>query len=178
MEVLQMWQPLSGWLGHAEPFEFAPNYRPAAGIDRFVCGTPPILSLAALECGVDTVLAAEAQGGMPALRRKSLALTELFIALVAARCDGQGLVLRTPREKSMRGSQVSFARAEGSYPIMQALISRSVVGDFRAPDIIRFGFTPLYTRFTDVWDAVEHLDQVLRSGEWREAHFSRRATVT
>jgi kynureninase len=178
MEVLQMWQPLSGWLGHAEPFEFAPNYRPAAGIDRFVCGTPPILSLAALECGVDTVLAAEAQGGMPAVRRKSLALTELFIALVAARCDGQGLVLRTPREKSMRGSQVSFARAEGSYPIMQALISRSVVGDFRSPDIIRFGFTPLYTRFTDVWDAVEHLDQVLRSGEWREAHFSRRATVT
>ena len=178
MDALQLWQPLSGWLGHAAPFEFTPNYRPAAGISRFNCGTPPVLSLAALECGVDTLLAAEALGGLPALRRKSVALTELFITLVEARCRDHGLELRTPRDPHIRGSQVSFSRADGSYPIMQALIARGVIGDFRAPDVLRFGFTPLYTRFADAWDAVEHLRQVLHSGEWREARFNQRAAVT
>jgi kynureninase len=178
MDAHGIGQPLSGWLGHAAPFDFAPAYRPAAGIARFACGTPPIVSLAALECGVDTVLAAEAAGGMPVLREKSLALTELCIELVAARCGGQGLALRTPRDPALRGSQVSYSREKGAYAIMQALISRGVIGDFRAPDILRFGFTPLYTRFADVWDAVEHLRQVLEGGEWREARFGQRATVT
>jgi kynureninase len=178
MDAQQLWQPLSGWLGHAAPFEFTPHYRPAAGVSRFICGTPPVLSLAALECGVDTLLAAEPLGGMPALRRKSLELTRLFIQLVEERCSGHGLQLITPRDPAQRGSQASFARAEGGYPIMQALIARGVIGDFRAPDILRFGFTPLYTRFVDVWDAVEHLLQVLQSGEWREARFNQRAAVT
>ena len=178
MEEQQLWQPLSGWLGHAAPFEFTPDYRPAAGIDRFLCGTPPVLSLAALECGVDTLLAAESLGGLPALRSKSLELTELFITLVEARCRDHGLVLRTPRDAHLRGSQVSFSRADGSYAIMQALIARGVIGDYRAPDVLRFGFTPLYTRFADAWDAVEHLRQVLFSGEWREARFNQRAAVT
>ena len=178
MDAQQLWQPLSGWLGHAAPFEFAPEYRPAAGIGRFVCGTPPILSLAALECGVDTLLAAQTHGGMPALRRKSLALTQHFIALADARCQGQGLELRTPRAPELRGSQVSFSHAEGAYPIMQALIGRGVIGDFRAPDVLRFGVTPLYTRYTDVWDAVDHLHQVLHGGEWRGLKFGERGTVT
>jgi kynureninase len=178
MDAEARWQPLSGWLGHAAPFEFTPSYRPADGVSRFVCGTPPVLAMAALECGVDSVLAAEPLGGMAALRRKSLALTGLFIELVESRCAGHGLVLQTPRDTSWRGSQASFAREDGGYAIVQALIARGVIGDFRAPDILRFGFTPLYTRFVDVWDAVEHLVQVLERGEWRDARFQTRAAVT
>ena len=177
----RFWQPLSGWMGHAAPFEFTPGYRPAPGIARYLCGTPPVLSLAALECGVDTVLAAD----MAALRRKSVALTELFIELVESRCAS--LQLASPRNAAQRGSQVSFSHPEAGYPIMQALIARGVVGDFRggdkshpagAQDILRFGFTPLYTRFTDAWDAVEHLVQVLDTTEWREPRFNQRAAVT
>jgi len=181
----RFWQPLAGWMGHAAPFEFAPGYRPAAGIARYLCGTPPVLSLAALECGVDTLLAAEPVGGMAALRAKSVALTELYIELVDERCAGLGLSVVSPREAARRGSQVCLAHAGDSaaYPIVQALIARGVVGDFRAgdastPDILRFGFTPLYTRFVDVWDAVEQLRQVLQSGEWSEARFNQRAAVT
>jgi len=186
MDREQLRQPLSGWLGHAAPFEFTTDYRPALGIQRFVCGTPPVLSLAALECGVDVFMKAEAHGGLAALRRKSLALGALFTELVEARCADRGLTLVTPREPALRGSQVSFAHPDG-YAIMQALISRGVIGDFRAgtadapPEsshLLRFGFTPLYTRFVDVWDAVEHLAEVLASGEWREARFNQRAAVT
>ena len=174
----RFWQPLAGWLGHARPFEFTADYRPAAGITRFICGTPPVLSLAALECGLDSVLAAEPFGGMPALRAKSLALTALFAQLVEARCAGRGLTLASPREDARRGSQVCFAHETAGYPIIQALIARGVVGDFRAPDILRFGFTPLYLRFVDVWDAVEQLLQVLESGEWKQARFNQRSAVT
>jgi kynureninase len=171
-------QPLSGWLSHAAPFEFAETYRPAHGIARFLCGTPPVLSLAALECGVDTLLAAEAFGGMQALRAKSQALTALFIERVEARCAERGLTLASPRNAELRGSQVSFALAAGGYAIMQALIERGVIGDFRAPDLIRFGFAPLYTRFVDAFDAAEHLAAVLASGEWRAERFALRAAVT
>ena len=184
----RFWQPLSGWMGHAAPFEFTPAYRPGAGIARYLCGTPPVLSLAALECGVDTLLAAEPLGGMAALREKSIALTELFAGLVDARCAGTGLAVVSPRDAMLRGSQVCLAHgdakgASGGYAIVQALIARRVVGDFRAgdgsvPDILRFGFTPLYTRFIDVWEAVEQLRQVMSSGEWREARFNQRAAVT
>jgi kynureninase len=174
----RFWQPLAGWMGHAAPFAFNPGYRPAPGISRYLCGTPPVIQMAALECGVDSVLAAAPLGGMDALRSKSLALTELFMRLVAERCGGHGLGLVTPHEASHRGSQVSYALAEGGYAIVQALIARGVVGDFRAPDILRFGFTPLYLRFVDVWDAVEHLRQVLDSGEWRQERFHRKAAVT
>ena len=171
-------QPLSGWLGHVSPFAFTPDYQPAAGIQRFICGTPPVLSLAALECGVDTVLAAEPYGGMAAIREKSMALTDLFIALVEERCAGHGLTLVTPRDPRERGSQVSFAHATDGYAIMQALIARGVIGDFRAPDILRFGFTPLYTRYTDVWDAVDRLHQVMTTDEWRDPRFTVRSAVT
>jgi kynureninase len=183
-------QPLSGWWGHAAPFEFTPHYRPAQGIARYLCGTQPILSMTALECGLDTVLAAQPLGGIAALRRKSLALTDLFIGLVEERCAGHGLGLATPREHERRGSQVCLTRAEGAYAIVQALIARGVIGDFRAgnnasdptatrqPDILRFGFTPLYIRFEDVWHAVEHLRQVLEGAEWRRPEFMRKHAVT
>ena len=171
-------QPLSGWLGHAAPFTFAPEYRAASGITQFVCGTPPIVSLAALECGVDTLLAADASGGMAAIRTKSLALTSLCIALVEARCAGRGLTVITPRQPEARGSQVSVAHAGDAHALVQALIARRVIGDFREPDILRLGFTPLYTRFVDVWDAVDRLAAILASGEWRDPAYAVRAAVT
>ena len=194
-------QPLSGWLGHAAPFAFETGYTPAPGIQRFVCGTPPVLALAALDCGVDTLLSAEPLGGMAALRRKSLALTRSFIGLVAERCAGHGLLLASPDADAGRGSQVCLAfeasspagQAGAAYAVVQALIGRGVVGDFRAgvqasgsanasavalPDILRFGVTPLYTRFVDVWDAVEQLRLVLTSGEWQQARFAQRGAVT
>lgn len=180
----RFWQPLSGWWGHAAPFDFTPDYQPAPGITRYQCGTQPVISLAALECGVDTLLAAEPLGGMAALRGKSLALTDLFIRLVEERCAGHGLALETPLEHAQRGSQVCLSRQEGAYAIIQALIARGVIGDFRAgdgqrhPDILRFGFTPLYIGFADVWHAVDHLKQVLDGGEWRRPEFHRRHAVT
>ena len=172
----RFWQPLAGWMGHAAPFEFTPGYRPAAGISRYLCGTPPVLSLAALECGVDTVLAAQPLGGMAALRAKSLALTRLFAAQVQAHCPALNLV--SPVDDAQRGSQVCFGHAHIGYPVMQALIARGVIGDFRAPDVLRFGFTPLYLRFADAFDAAEHLRQVLDSGEWQRPEFNQRQAVT
>ena len=178
MDREQWRQPLSGWLGHADPFGFSASYRPGTGISRFQCGTPPVLSLAVLECGVDVFLAAEAYGGLDALRAKSIALTGLFIDLVEARCAGHGLALVTPRDGQERGSQVAFAHPTDGYAIMQALIAHGVIGDFRAPDLLRFGFAPLYTRFIDVWEAVDRLSQVLHSGAWRDPRFTVRAAVT
>ncbi|WBY00943.1 kynureninase [Ramlibacter tataouinensis] len=174
----RFWQPLAGWWSHAAPFEFTPDYRPAPGIARYLCGTQPVLSLVALECGLDTLDAALPLGGMQALRSKSLALTDLFIELAEQRCAGQGLSLVTPRAHASRGSQVCIARAEGAYAIVQALIARGVIGDFRAPDILRFGFTPLYLGFEDVWHAVEQLRQVLETGEWQRPEFNQRNAVT
>jgi kynureninase len=178
MQALGLRQPLSGWIGHAAPFAFVPGYQPAEGVAQFQCGTPAVLSLAALECGVEALLAAGPHGGLHALRAKSLAQTARFIELVETRCAGFGLRLVTPREPDRRGSQVSFTHPEGGYAIVQALIERGVIGDFRAPDVLRFGFTPLYLRHVDVWDAVEHLRQVLEADTWREPRFHQRAKVT
>ena len=181
-------QPLSGWLGHASPFDFAARYEPAAGIGRFQCGTPPMLSLAALACGLEVFAAAEAFGGLAALRAKSLALSGLFIDLVGRSCEGRGLALVTPRSEADRGSQVSYAHAEG-HAVMQTLIERGVIGDFRrgtgagpdadtdasaSADLLRFGFTPLYTRFIDVWNAAATLADVLATEAWRDERFQHR----
>ncbi|AMP08839.1 kynureninase [Collimonas arenae] len=152
----QFRQPLSGWWGHRAPFTMQPDFAPTDGIRRALCGTQPIVSLAMVESGLDIF----AQTDMQALRTKSLALTDLFIALVESRCAGQQLTLVTPRDHAQRGSHVSFAHAHG-YGIMRALIARGVIGDYREPQVMRFGFTPLYTRFIDVWDAVESLRQIL-----------------
>lgn len=148
--------PLSGWWGHANPFAMAPDFAPTSGIGRALCGTQPITSLAMVECGLDVF----AQTDMAAIRAKSLALTDLFIDLVEQRCANHPLGLVTPREHARRGSQVSFTHPHG-YAVMQALIARGVIGDYREPEIMRFGFTPLYTSFADVWDAVEILKQIL-----------------
>jgi kynureninase len=177
-------QPLAGWWGHAAPFAFTPDYRPAPGVARYLCGTQPILSLAALGCGLEVFTQAQALGGMDALRQKSLALTDLFIRLVETRCAGHGLTLVTPRAHAQRGSQVCLSRASGAYAIVQALIARRVIGDFRAgdsaahPDILRFGFTPLYLGYAEVWQAVEHLHQVLEQQEWQHPQFAQQHAVT
>ncbi|MBV8664920.1 MAG: kynureninase [Burkholderiaceae bacterium] len=149
-------QPLSGWWGHATPFAMAPQFAPTAGIRRALCGTQPIASLALVECGLEVF----ARTSMQAIRAKSLALTDLFIALLESRCAGHPLNIVTPREHERRGSQVSVAHPHG-YAVMQALIARGVIGDYREPEIMRFGFTPLYTRFVDVWDAVDILKDIL-----------------
>ncbi len=164
-------QPLSGWWGHAKPFAMAPAFAPAAGIGRALCGTQPIVSLAMVECGLDVF----DQTGMEAVRAKSLALTDLFIALVEERCGAHPLGLVTPREHARRGSQVSFTHPHG-YAVMAALIARGVIGDYREPAIMRFGFTPLYTSFTDVWDAVEILRQILDDQAY-DIHASRGAVT-
>jgi len=167
-------QPLSGWIGHAAPFAFAPDYQPAAGSARFLCGTPPVLALHALDCGVDTVLAAEPLGGMAALRAKSLALGDLFLARLRERLDRFAIRILTPQEHARRGSQVSFAVPGDGFALMRELIDRGVVGDFRAgvdgqPDLLRFGFTPLYVRYVDVWDAVEAIHAAMLGGAHQRA---------
>lgn len=166
-------QPLSGWWGHARPFAFERGYVAGTGIRRFLCGTQPVLSMRALK----GALAIWSDVDMAALRKKSVALTELFIQLVEARCGAYGLTLETTRDATMRGSQVSFLHDHG-YQIMRALIERGVIGDFRAPSTIRFGFTPLYVGYKDVWLAVEVLEDILRTGAWKDQRFAVKEAVT
>lgn len=166
-------QPLSGWWGHARPFAFEQGFDADAGIRRFQCGTQPILSLRALKGALDVWDDVD----MAALRKKSIALGDLFIALVEAKCADHGLTLESPRDGAKRGSQVSFAHKD-AYQIMQALIERGVIGDFRAPATLRFGFTPLYVSYMDVLRAVATLEDILRSGAWQDKRFAVRAAVT
>lgn len=166
-------QPLSGWWGHARPFAFEKHYAAGQGIRRFLCGTQPILSMRALKGALDIWDEVD----MAALRQKSLGLTDLFIALVEDRCAAYGLELESPRDRAKRGSQVSFSHPH-AYEIMQALIARGVIGDFRAPSTMRFGFTPLYVSYADIWRAVEILEEILRTGAWQDARFAVRSAVT
>lgn len=180
----RFWQPLTGWWGHAAPFEFTPDYQPAKGITRYQCGTQPVLSLVALDTGLDAFLEVEKLGGMPALRKKSLALTGLFMDLVKTQLLEHGFGIATPNEDELRGSQVSLTRSDGAYAIVQALIARGVIGDFRAgdgkqqPDILRFGLTPLYVGYADVWHAVRNLKEVMATQEWQQSRFSKKQAVT
>lgn len=166
-------QPLSGWFGHADPFAMAPTFEAAPTIHRFLTGTPPVISMVALEASLDIW----SDVSLAKVREKSVALGDLFIALVEERCAGFDLRLVSPRQSDRRGSQVCFAHDE-AFAIMQALIARNVVGDFRAPDILRFGFAPLYVRYVDVFDAVKHLADILRSEEWNQPQFKARGAVT
>ncbi|HYG90280.1 MAG TPA: kynureninase [Azospirillum sp.] len=166
-------QPLTGWMGHAAPFAFDATYEPAPGIRRALCGTPAVLAMTALEAGVDELLAVD----MADVRRKSVAMTSLFRRLVAQECAGFGLSPVGPEDPERCGSQVSVRHPQG-YAVMQALIARGVIGDFRAPDIMRFGFAPLYLRFADVWEAVRTLRDILTTGAWDRPEFHRRAAVT
>ena len=173
-DLIESIQPaLPGWLGHAAPFAFEPGYRPAEGVSRMRAGTPGVLGMAALDAalevwdGVDLAVVAE----------KSRALSELFIAEVERLAPPGALTLASPRDPAARGSQVSFRCAEG-YAVMQALIAEGVIGDFRAPDLIRFGFAPLYLRFADVARAAATLADILATGRWDRPAFHARAAVT
>jgi len=163
--------PLSGWWGHAAPFAFDRDFRPDAGIRRFLCGTQPIISLRGVEVALDAMQGVE----MAALRQKSLALTELFMARVGALLPGLDIV--TPRLPSSRGSQVGISFDKG-YAVVQAMIERGVIGDFRAPDLMRFGFAPLFVRYQDVWDAAEILASCINAEVWRDPRFDRVLDVT
>lgn len=163
--------PLSGWMGHAAPFAFSDEYQPAQGVLRGLCGTPSVLGLTALESALDAFDGVD----LGQLRAKSMRLGDLFLEQALGRCEG--FELGCPRDAASRGSQVALTHEHG-YPIMQALIERGVIGDFRAPDVLRFGFTPLYLRYVDVWDAVDRLAAVMASGEWRQARFNEVSAVT
>ncbi len=165
--------PIWGWMGHAAPFEFDDGYAPAPGVRRQLVGTPSILALTALEVGLELFEGVD----MTAVEAKALAMGEILIDLMEERCAGLGLTLASPRDGALRGSHVAFAHHQG-YAVMQALIARGVIGDFRAPDILRFGLTPLYLRFVDLWDAVEQLRDVLASRDYAQDRFQRRLAVT
>ena len=165
-------QPLTGWMGHAAPFAFVDDYQPAEGIGRVLCGTPSVLAMTALDCGVSTFDGVE----MADVRAKSMALSGLFLDLLEARLPG-AFELVSPRNAADRGSHVSLAHPDG-YPIMAALIAAGVIGDFRAPDRLRFGFTPLYARFVDMFDAVGRLKAVMRDDAWRAPKYAVRQAVT
>jgi kynureninase len=164
--------PIQGWMGHAEPFAFDNGYQPAEGIGRFLSGTPSILALAALESGLDTFDGI----AMADMQAKSQQLSQLFVDQVEARCGDQ-VRLASPRDPAQRGSHVCFAHPHG-YAVMQALIARGVIGDFRQPDLMRFGFAPLYNGFAEVARAAEILVDILASREWDQPRFHQRARVT
>ncbi|WP_138379712.1 kynureninase [Luteithermobacter gelatinilyticus] len=166
-------QPLTGWFGHEAPFEFHRDYRPAKTIRQMLTGTQPIVSLSLLEEGVDILGRAD----MNKIRRKSSLMGDLFVQLVEEQLDGFGFELASPRAAEKRGSQVSLRHEQG-YAIMQALIAENIIGDFRAPDIVRFGFTPLYLRYVDIWDAVAGLRRVMEQKLWDLPDYQAKAAVT
>ena len=167
----RLMSPLRGWMGHAEPFAFTDDYRPARGIDRFLAGTPPMLSLAALESGIESFEGAD----MEAVWAKSIRLFDLFAGLVEDHCAE--LTCISPRDPELRGSHISFGHPH-AFEICQALIADGVIGDFRAPDVVRFGLTPLYLGFEDVWEAVRRMRSILEGGLWRDPTFAVRGKVT
>jgi len=166
-------QPLTGWYGHAKPFNFERDYRPAPDARQMLSGTQPTVSLSLAEIGIDIALRAD----MNAIREKSKRLTGLFIELVEERCGDHGVSLVSPRDPERRGSQISFDHDDG-YPIIRAMHDRGVICDYREPANMRFGFAPLYIRYVDVWDAVEQLRDILDSGSWNEEQYRKRAAVT
>lgn len=166
-------QPLSGWMGHADPFGFTKDYTPAAGVRRFVCGTPQILSLSSL----DEALKLWETVDRDALFEKSRAMTSFFIDAVETTCAAYDLKLAVPRDATTRGSHVSFDFADG-YGVVRALAERGVIGDFRTPSTMRFGFAPLYLSFADVAQAVRHLKEVLDTKEWARDEYKKRGEVT
>lgn len=164
-------QPLTGWLGHAKPFDFEDDYQGAAGIQQAMCGTPPVLANAALEVALNLMLSVD----MHLVRVKSQLMGNLFIQLIQQRCPQ--FEVESPTDDEQRGSHVSLAHTQG-YAIMQALIARNIIGDFRAPKTLRFGFTPLYLRYVDLWDTVEALEDIMLQESWNQPEFLHRQAVT
>jgi len=169
----ELGNPIQGWLGHDNPFTFEPEYRRAPGIRSWLSGSPPVMAIAALEVSIDLFLEAD----MTRVGAKSAALTELFICLADQRLAGYGFTVATPRDASRRGAQVSLRHDEG-YRVIRALIDRGVIGDFRPPDLCRFGFAPLYTRFVDVWSSVDVISDVMQSGVYTSDAYAERAYIT
>ncbi|WP_120510991.1 kynureninase [Photobacterium salinisoli] len=169
----QLQQPLSGWFGHANPFAMRDDYEAAPGIARTLCGTTPVVGASLLEVGVDIMASAD----MHQIREKSLHMGQLFIELVEQRCSQYGFGVASSKDPAVRGSQVSLTHEQG-FAIMQALIARNIIGDFRAPDILRFGFTPLYVRYVDLWDCVDALVDIMANDLWDQAAFKKLTAVT
>lgn len=166
-------QPLSGWLGHSDPFAFEAKYTPANNINKFICGTPSILSYKAVESALDIF----DEISLEQVREKSIQLSELFIKLIQQECGDFGFELFSPIDAALRGSQISY-KHENAYPIMQSLISRGIIGDYREPNILRFGISPLYMRYEDVWSAIICLKNIMQSNEWDSSNFKIRNYVT
>ncbi len=166
-------QPLSGWFGHSNAFAMLDDYQPAPGIERTLCGTTSVIGASVLEVGVDIM----ANADMDQIRKKSIAMADLFIELVESYCDGFGFTLASPKDAAVRGSQVSLIHPQG-FAIMQALIARNIIGDYRAPDILRFGFTPLYLRYVDIWDCVDALANIMSEESWNSEEFKKLTRVT
>jgi kynureninase len=166
-------QPLTGWMGHASPFAFDETYQSAAGIRKMLCGTPSIIAMGCLEAALDELLPVS----MAAIRDKSTKLTRLFIELMKERCADFGFALISSENDDIRGSQISYTHEQG-YVIMQALIANNVIGDFRAPDCVRFGVNPLYLSFMDIWRAVDSIKAIMETEAWREFQGQKKEAVT
>jgi kynureninase len=166
-------QPISAWIGHARPFDFSIEYTPASDISRLLSGTPPILSMATLEAALDLWQ----QIDLSLVRAKSQAMSELFIRVLERQLGESSVPLASPRAAALRGSHLSFRHPEG-FAVVQALMEQNIIGDFRAPDLMRFGFAPLYLTFCDVWRAVDTLAQTLKNRSWDQSRFRKRRAVT
>lgn len=166
-------QPLTGWFGHQRPFDFSHSYDPAGNIKQYLCGTPPVLSMVAL----DAALGVYDEIDLNVVRTKSRNLTDLFIKLVDQQLASYGFEIRSPRQATDRGSHVSLAHDQ-AFAIVQALIDKGVIGDFRAPDNMRFGFAPLFNSHVQVWDAVQSLTKIMKNEIWRKPEFNQRQAVT
>lgn len=166
-------QPITAWMGHDQPFEFSLDYVPASGVRRLLSGTPPILSLAAMEAG----LSVWERVDIDLVREKSITLSQSFLRIVETQLGSSEIALASSRAPERRGSHLAFHHPN-AYEVIQALIARGVIGDYREPDLMRFGFTPLYTRFADVWDAAVSLVDVIKRKEWDQTQFRQRSAVT
>ena len=166
-------QPLTGWLGHIKPFDFEVEYKPANDINKFICGTPPIIAYKAIESGLEIFK----DLSIIEIREKSIKLSEMFIQLIQQECTEFGFMLFSPKNSEQRGSQISFLH-ENAYSIIQALISHGIIGDYREPNVMRFGISPLYMRFEDVWNAITCLRKIMQTGEWQSEKFKNKNYVT
>ena len=166
-------QPLTGWLGHIKPFDFEVEYQPANDINKFICGTPPIIAYKAIESGLEIFK----DLSIIEIREKSTKLSEMFIQLMKQECTEFGFTLFSPKNSEQRGSQISFLH-ENAYSIIQALISHGIIGDYREPNVMRFGISPLYMRFEDVWNAITCLREIMQTGQWHSEKFKNKNYVT
>ena len=166
-------QPLTGWLGHIKPFDFEVEYQPANDINKFICGTPPIIAYKAIESGLEIFK----DLSIIEIREKSIKLSEMFIQLMQQECTEFGFMLFSPKNSEQRGSQISFLH-ENAYSIIQALISHGIIGDYREPNVMRFGISPLYMRFEDVWNAITCLREIMQTGQWQSEKFKNKNYVT